>query len=141
MKGNSKRKKEREKKAAPPQPAPPPSEAVEAARTVHASIDRIVDALPSNPEAEAAPDRTVAEKTQGTKRLLRVPIEATSTAPWLPATSELAPVEAYSPQHGEAYTTHVLPFDAALRAFSEALAPRIREAQKNDLSKYLKGTP
>lgn len=96
---------------------------VEAARTVQAAIDHIVDALPSDPEAEAALDRAMAEKSTGTKRLLRVPVGPTSSEPMLAA------------------PTPPLPFDEALRAFAEEIRPRIREAQKNDLSKYLKGAP
>lgn len=122
MRGNSKRKREKAK-ASPLQPAPPPSEAVEAARTVQAAINHIVDALPSDPEAEAAMDRAMAEKSTGTKRLLRVPVGPTPSEPMLAA------------------PTPPLPFDEALRAFAEEIRPRIREAQKNDLSKYLKGTP
>lgn len=129
MRGNSKRKREKAK-AAPPVP---PVETLVAPvemhspqhgeRTVRAAIDHIVDALPSDPEAEAAMDRAMAEKSTGTKRLLRVPVGPVPSEPMLAA------------------PTPPLPFDEALRAFAEEIRPRIREAQKNDLSKYLKGTP
>lgn len=94
---------------------------IEAPAVVRAAIDHIVDALPLDPEAEAAMDRAMAEKSTGTKR---VPVGPTpSEEPMLAA------------------PTPPLPFDEALRAFAEEIRPRIREAQKNDLSKYLKGTP
>lgn len=97
-------------------------------KVVRAAIDQVIDALPSDPEAEVAMDRAMAEKSTGTKRLLRVPVDAMPVGPAPEEPMLAAPLPP-------------LPFEDSLRAFAEEIRPRIREAQKNDLSRYLKGTP